>query len=386
MKTALLSLLIFSTMVSAAAQEAVLRVTNPAPFDRPRETIEVQWAELQGNVRGADPGSLAVFDGNNQLVSQWVDTDGNGTPDVLLFQSAFGRGEEKRFTLKRAISKKEMPIIADAKFVLPRADVAWENDRIAYRIYGSPLAGDVRNGLDVWVKRVRSLIIDTWYGGDSLKGNKRISYHVDHGQGADLFNVGKSLGAGACALFSQGVLHQPGLFKAHRIIASGPIRAMFSVSYAGDSLEGHPFTEEKTYILDAGENLNRIEVRYDGIRQEGAVAVAAGLVKRKNTYPRVNEQEGWLSLWGLTDEDSANGYLGTGVVMPGGSFREMRETEDHYLVIGSVSPGNRLTYYAGAGWTRSGDFPTREAWNSYLSGWARSLDYPLQVKVSSGNE
>lgn len=363
------------------AQELTLRVKNPAAFERPLETVEIPWRTLSVAMNLGKNESVGVLDHGRQCVVQTIDTDGDGTLDVMLFQSAFDASEEKHFLVRKVSQQLFDSSATDVKYILPRKDVAWENDRIAYRIYGGPLAGDVLDGLDVWVKRVRSHIIDKWYAGDSLKGEKRISYHVDHGEGADFFSVGKSLGAGGCALWKEGALHQSGFFTGYSIIASGPIRAIFMVSYVGDSTDGKPFTEERTYNLDAGENLNRIETKYSNLPEDGPVLVAAGLVKRRNTLRFANEKQGWLSLWGPTNDDSANGNLGTGIVMPVSSFREMKENKEHYLAIGVTSPDKRLVYYAGAGWTRSGDFPTANTWNSYLALFAERLKYPLQIDL-----
>src|SRR5438046_7481420 len=56
-------------------------------------------------------------------------------------------------------------------------DIAWENDRTAFRIYGPELetaAPPLTAGIDAWGKRVRYPIINRWYGGKE-------SYHIDRG-------------------------------------------------------------------------------------------------------------------------------------------------------------------------------------------------------------
>ncbi len=359
---------------TAVAQERTVRVKNPAPFDRKIETVEVPLNALKG-LRGDGP--LCVFEGGKAITSQTIDSS-SGAPALLLFRSAFRKGQEKTFVVKRAPAG-PLQGTADAKYILPRKDVAWENDRIAFRIYGGPLAGDVLGGLDVWVKRVPYRIIDHWYAGDSLKGSLRVSYHVDHGEGADFFNVGRSLGAGACAYWKDGAIHQAGMFTRERIIAAGPIRASFTVSYAFDSARGLPFEEVKTYSLDEGENLNRIDVDVSGTA--GMVELAAGLVKRTDTSPARDGKRCWLSLWGRTNEDPSTGSLGTGIVVPHGTFRGFAEDKDHFLIIMRTSADHRLTYYAGACWSRSGDFPHPDDWNGYLASCARRLEYPLTVTI-----
>jgi hypothetical protein len=138
-------------------------VTNPASFSRAPETISLSWKDLLKHAPGLAPAVVGVWGKHGAIPSQLIDADADGVPEVLLFQSAFGAGETKTFTVNAKAPRIQFPSLVDARFVLPRKDLAWENDRIAFRIYGSPLAGDVRNGIDVWTKRVRALIVQKWY-------------------------------------------------------------------------------------------------------------------------------------------------------------------------------------------------------------------------------
>jgi pectinesterase len=271
--------------------------------------------------------------------------------------------------------------MTDARFVPPREDLAWENDRIAFRMYGPPLAEEgSNNGIDVWTKRVCYLIVEKWYRGEEQ--NPVISYHEDHGEGADYFTVGSSLGAGACALLKNDSLYQPGVFEKHRVIATGPLQAMFELTYKPVVYEGKKITEIMRITLNAGSNLNKIEVTFLSGSRKGAVTFAAGLVKRKGTTIYGDRKNGWASLWGLTTEDKEVGYLGTGIVMPQAAMKEMKEDSVHVLIIGKAELGKTFTYYAGAGWTRSGDFATAEDWNNYLSEFAQKIRSPFIVRIS----
>ena len=44
-------------------------------------------------------------------------------------------------------------------------DFAWENDKIAFRMYGPALEadGEVSSGIDVWSKSTPRLVINDWY-------------------------------------------------------------------------------------------------------------------------------------------------------------------------------------------------------------------------------
>lgn len=372
---------LFCLPAAGQTKDVVIQVTNPASFARPNETIEVKWPDLPAGLRVLETNWIGVYDGKIRLRHQALDIDGDGSPDLLLFQSGFRARQVKRFVVRKADSLSHWDSVTDAKFVPPRNDVAWENDRIAFRIYGGPLAGDVRSGLDVWVKRVRYHILDKWYAGDSLKGSSRISYHVDHGEGGDFFNVGKSLGAGGCALLERDSLREAGLFVKHRIVATGPVRAMFTVWYGPDSGLGTGWTEEMTYSLDAGENINRIDVKFSNPVGGDSIDIAAGLVYRPKTVLTSNLKKGWMSLWGPMDDDSTHGSLGTGIMFPATAVKETLRIGENAVMVGKGAKGRAFTYFAGAGWTRSGDFASSANWKAYLERFARRILQPLRVNV-----
>ena len=268
--------------------------------------------------------------------------------------------------------------------MLPREDYAWENDRIAFRMYGPALAREVNNGIDVWTKRVRSLVVAKWYKEAEGAPPGKDTYHTDCGEGADFFDVGRSLGAGGCSLWNEGRVHQPGVFSGWKTLCNGPLRTEFELTYNGVAIGGLAIKERKRISLDAGENLNRVRVTYDATGARHEVMVACGIVKRPRTLPASDERRCWMSLWGPTNSDSANGSLGTGVVFPSSAFVQFTEDSAQYLLIGRAFTGESLTYYAGAGWTRSGDFATNEEWNAYLDRWAARIASPLRVRCAPG--
>jgi pectinesterase len=366
---------------AAEAQEVNVEAANTLGIARPSETIEVEWKKIEAAIPGVRADRIGVYISGKRLVSQTIDVNGDDAPDILLFQSDFTPRQRKAFVIKGAKKQEFYNSRTDARFVLPRQDLAWENDRIAFRIYGSVLAGDVNNGIDVWTKRVRSLIVEKWYRESEGNAPGKDSYHQDRGEGADFFSVGKSLGAGSCGIFRDGHLYQPGLFSSHRIIATGPIRALFEVTYDSGVVGGGRYREVKRISLDAGGNLNRVDVTYTGLPEGELLTVAAGVVKRKNTKVYADSAVGWIALWGQTNDDSINGSLGTGVVMPRRALKGFRETDQHMLIMGAATSGRPFTYYTGAGWTRSGDFRREKDWCAYLARFARRLQTPVKIRL-----
>ncbi len=360
-------------------KRALVTVTNPSRVSRPGETVEVRLGDLM-HVSGENPGGGFVVTARGSavpIISQ-------ASEGELLFQSDFAPGARREFIVT-GVKVADTPHASRVAgmFVLPREDYAWENDRIAYRMYGPAFASELNNGIDVWTKRVRTLVVAKWYREAAEGSPGHDSYHTDKGEGADFFDVGRSLGAGGCAIWEGGKLHQPGVFSTWKTIAAGPLRTEFELTYNPVEIAGVKFTERVRIALDAGENLNRVSVTFDSPVAGTELQAACGLVKRAGTGVSSDSLLCWMGLWGATNGDPVNGSLGTGVVFPPSAFLRFADDEVHCLVLGRAVAGKPFTYYAGAGWTRSGDFASREEWNSYLARKAGRIASPLAVSCSA---
>jgi len=383
-KLSLLFIIIFSN--TAFCQSVIkIEVTNPISIRRNSEIIEINFEQVKKLVPEMNSNNLVVLSKkeNMQIAHQLIDIDQDGNIDQLIFQSDFLPNESKSFLVKANKSeRKEFPNRVATKFVKGREDFAWENDRIAFRIYGPALAAEVDNGIDIWTKRVKYLIVEKWYAGEEGTQNEKISYHQDHGEGADFFAVGKSLGCGGSAIWKNNKLYQSGVFKSYKKIADGPLRAVFEVSY--DYLvDGKEINEFKRITLDAGKNLNKIDVTYNTKKNNSKIEFAAGLVKREGTTMYNDASNRWLSLWGETTKNPDDEFLGMGIVIPKSTFKSFAENENHYLIIGQSKLNTSFTYYSGAGWTRSGDFKNDKDWNNYLTQFSKGINNPLKISLNS---
>jgi hypothetical protein len=360
--------------VSSTAAELKVVAHNPSAFPRLHETIEIPLERIHAALGGLHDSRLAVT-----VAGSAVPLPVQFTDDVLLVQADFAPGESKEFSVREwQGAPPQFPSHVDGRYVLPREDYAWENDRIAFRMYGPALAASVNNGIDVWTKRVPYLIVEKWYKESESAPPGKDTYHEDRGEGADFFEVGRSLGAGGSGLWIDGHVLQPGVFTSHKTLANGPIRVSFELLYDW-TVDGHPMVEHKTISLDAGHHLNKVQVRFEGTPAGKTLTVACGLVKRVNTVLTKDPERCWMGLWGPTNADSVNGDLGTGVVLGRGGCLRFGEDTAQYLLLVSLAPGKTLTYYAGAGWTRNGDFSSSVAWNRSLDRKAQSLAEPLQL-------
>jgi pectinesterase len=373
--------------VRAQQRGVNVNVVNPSALPRTGELVELSWSDLLRISPSLTSSAVAAQDSVSGLLlpAQLIDADQDGTPDLLLVRVTLPPGGATSFrVVPSAAGGTPTASLTDARFVLPREDLAWENDRIAFRMYGPALAKDVGNGIDVWTKRVRSLIVGKWYKAAETAPPGKDPYHEDHGEGADYFSVGRTLGAGGCAPMMGDSLIQPGVFASHRIVATGPLRAQFELTYNPVRLGEQRITQKLRIAIDAGSNLNRIEVLFEAGGEAVEVPFAAGIVKRKGVTAHADTGSCAASLWGLTTDRLEEGFLGTGIVMASSAFRQVGETPVHLLLIGKATAGAPATYFAGAGWTRSGDFSTEEEWHRYLHEFGLKLQSPFRVTMTAG--
>jgi pectinesterase len=365
--------------IAAAQGSYTVRVENTLPITRADETIALPWAGVRARLGAGTLARVRDAASGREIPSQAVDNDGDGTIDELIFQGTFAPGETKRFVIENAAAAKPANTRVYVSHQSPRDDVAWESDRIAYRIYGQGLwkvDSLLSSGVDVWVKRVRDPIVEKWYA----KGHDE--YHHDNGEGADFFDVGQSLGAGGTAIWRKDTLYRAWNFKSWKIIANGPVRAIFELQYQPWDAAGLRVTETKRIAIDAGQNLNHVTSIFRSESGGGDIPWATGLVKRKNVVGIESKAQSWawMTEWGpLLPKDGGHGDLGIAIMLPRQSVADWKENDDHYFAVSHARSGEPVNYWIGAGWTDSGDFRDVHDWWTYLDRWAQRLSTPLEV-------
>lgn len=375
-------------IVVGAQGSFVVRAENPLALTRTDETIGLAWNDVKAKLPNASATQVRVrdFASGRAVVSQVVDNDGDGTMDELIFQATFAPNDVKRFVIEAAAPYKPDKVRVYASHQDPRDDVAWESDRIAFRIYGQGLwkvDSLLSSGVDVWVKRVRTPIVEKWYA----KGHDE--YHRDTGEGADFFDVGQTLGAGGTAIWRDGKMYRAWNFKSWKIIANGPVRAIFELQYQPwDVGSGQRVTETKRIALDAGQNLNHVTSIFRSESPVNDLPWVTGLVKRPSVVGSESKARpwAWLSVWGpVVPKDGGHGDLGTAVVIPRDVVSEWRENDDHYFLVSHTKPGEPVNYWVGAGWTDSGDYRDVRDWWNYLDQFSQRLSMPIKTFLETSS-
>jgi len=251
-------------------------------------------------------------------------------------------------------------------------DFTWENDKIAFRMYGPALqaTGEISSGIDVWVKRTPEMLIDKWY--------KLNDYHNDHGEGLDYYKVGPALGAGGIAPYTNGKINFSKNWNSYKVIHSGPLQMVFELKYATWQVNGKEITESKRITLNAGSQLNKIEVIYNSPGFD-TIPVAIGILKRVAPGNMVmNEKNGYMAYW--EPADKKNGTTGVGVILPENSG--MTVSENHLLAFDKALNKKPFVYYQGACWDKAGEITNEKALTKYLEDFIFKIHNPLIINYN----
>lgn len=370
-------LLVISVLLMWGCKGKVeVSVFNNSEVDRVNETVELCLCELTG----FDAKKLVVLNAEGKQVPSQILYRGTDKAQSLIFQVTLAAGKQEVFILKEG-TPEVYPAKTFAHFVPKRKDdFSWENDRIAFRMYGPKLAPEnPSNGADVWFKRTEALITEKWYNND-LSGKR--SYHEDHGEGLDCYKVAHTLGAGSICPYSTDSLWVANQFDRYQILDNGPIRSSFILFYDAIKYQDKTLKAEFVVNLDAGSNLNEVRVRYTG--DTTAIRLAAGMFLHDTVQSLNVNQE--LATIGYAEDflsDSkkpvAAGRGFTGVVFPG-KWLESKMLSKHMVGICSYKVGEEFLYYFGAGWNKHG-FASDKDWFNYLNNRKSALLQPLKIKI-----
>lgn len=381
-------LLIFISALLACNQkkaELSIKIQNTLDFERKLETIELSKSFL--NLEDLESYGVKDLKTNEILISQCIDNDGDGSMDALLFQVNIEPNSENNYEILK-LSKEEQPeaeLVCYSRFVPERTDdYTWENDKVAFRVYGPNAQyrhennlkqATLSSGVDAWLKRVEYPIIDKWY---KKYSDKTGSYHEDTGEGLDNFHVGTSRGVGGLAYKKDTVYYLSKNYTKWRTISTGPIRTSFYLEYASWGPEGTEIKESKVVSLDKGSNLSKFEVSILGVD-----TISAGLtLHEKDGIVNAPNGKTWVSYW----QPHPDSEIGTAILASSHYFAGSEtydvETKDLSNAFAHLNiKNNKVVYYSGFAWSQSGQFKNKNEWEQYLSEFAEKIESPLTVEL-----
>jgi len=405
-------------MTAQAADVVKVTVQNSLSTVRDGEMVEIPLVQVQKKLGNAT--DVIVTDADGREVPSQVTWDGK-----LIFQAYVGAKSKVTYFVKAGQPQHYRPRVFGRQFPERVDDMAWENDRVAFRCYGPALqkSGERAWGYDIWNKRTDHLVVNARYANEldaevSSVCNKlrkmgendladdlynAVSYHVDHGNGMDCYKVGPTLGAGTAALLSnegKDIVY-PHCYKEFEILDRGPLRFSVKLIYNEETTEGQTYTETRVISLDAGSQMNKAVVTYEGLTQPLPLAVGIIVHNENPTAFVFNEQAGYMGYEDLGDpnqykpkyrekqnQDFGKIYVGA-VYTQKTKGMEYREGKDlpgacgHILGITDYKPESQFTYYFGTGWSRNPatSFQSLTDWEAYLSRFAQQVKSPLKVTL-----
>jgi hypothetical protein len=402
LRLALFAAIALPACLAGAAERLTVTVTHQLAIARPAETISIPWSRVNEALPHARSQHIIVRDAAGHLLPYQVTNVAPEAKDPqnlgvaygeLLFQHDFAPGEKSAsFTIEKTEAlAPPFPTKVSARIVPERLDdFAWENDKVAHRTYGPALAAPAppgsnkevlsTSGLDIWFKRVPYPIVDRWYniGHDH--------YHHDEGEGIDMYNVGRSLGAGGTAVWDGSKVWAGANFRTWKVLANGPVRAVFELGYDAWDAAGIKVAEVKRFTVDAGHYFDRIDSSFTYSAPQ-PLTIAVGL----NRAPSDKGEDAQVA---FTRDSAAhalvqwvsqrrNGDFGVALILPSGDTAHYAENADNAMMLAPSAPGQPLRYYVGAAWTRGGEITSAQQWQRYVTDEAARLASPVAVSLSA---
>jgi hypothetical protein len=337
----------------------IITIENKSTQSYKGKIVTIPWEKVKTAYSSVDTANLKITDAVTKaevvyqfefLVSKEIQN--------LLVQVNLKPNSAVKLLLQKG---NHAPFVAKTygRFVPERKeDFAWENDKIAFRMYGKELEKTPKEnafGIDVWVKRTDKLIINERY--------KRGEYHVDHGDGMDYYHVGLTLGAGNAMPFLNDSIWYSKNYTSYKVLDNGPLRTTFQLGYDGWDVAGKQVTATKTVSLDAGSQLNKVSVEYKYADSDN-LPMVVGIIKRPEPGAALlNEKTGVLGYW--EPEHGKDGTTGVGVVIPS-PVSKMEVRRNQYIAYATSVKNTPFVYYTGACWDRAGAITNETQWFDYL--------------------
>ena len=389
---------------SAGAQNVKIIVNNDEKVQR-QEVVEVCAKQLYQKMGISYGSPVIVKNALGQQVGYQLTYD-----SLLLVDASVRPCGTAEFSVEKGTPRQPKVYVTGRQYPERVDDIAWENDRTAYRIYGPALQRNKERafGVDVWVKNTPDLVVNKRYAIELLNHpsiealksagktqeafdlEEATTYHFDHGYGLDCYKVGPTLGGGAPALMDNGELVLPYCYRDYQILDNGPLRFTVRVDYNPTTIgKDKNIVEHRIISLDKGSNFNRCTVWYDGLSEKRDLA--AGIVVHPEDTETMHLASNMALYADPTDNPTKQNFqIFVGLLFPEGiDYTRYLYTEQdrqngnagHVIGVKSYTPGTRFTYYFGSAWSKN-DVRTMDEWKLRSEQTIDALHVPMNVTIS----
>ena len=413
------------------AQQATVVVSNSTAAQR-TELIELNMSAIKAKLNNVTPKkgeAYIVKNKRGQQIGSQITHDGK----LLIDASVYPHGTVTYYV---SIGKPYQQKVwtTGALYKIRKDDIAWENDRCAYRVYGPVLqkTGERSFGTDIWVKNTPDTVVYDRYIKDmngNILGNKidakakalekqakaeknpknatklkeqakalweqshevdvTTSFHLDHGNGLDPYRVGATLGLGAPSLMVGKTQYLPYCYKTYKILDDGPLRFTVELTYNPSTIgDMKNVVEHRMISLDKGSNFNKMTVWYDGLTRP--TDFATGFPIHEEDTESKTFAKNYVSYADPTDNMEVNqSQVYVGVLFPEGIDNTYYQLFDqkHDGALGQalglkrgLKNGEKYNYYFGAAWSKY-DVRSYAEWQLRIKEYLDALKTPLSIEV-----
>ena len=421
-----------------AIQQATIVVSNPTSTPR-TELISLSMSDVKAKLGNATPKkgeAYIVKNKRGQQIGSQITHD-----DLLLIDASVRPHGSATYYVSIGKPYKQKVWTTGALYKIRKDDIAWENDRCAYRVYGPALqkTGERSFGTDIWVKNTPDTVVYERYIKDmngNIKGDKidakvrtlqkqekaekntakaeknaakaaalakqikvlqaesretdiLTSFHLDHGNGLDPYRVGATLGLGAPSLMVGTQQYLPYCYKTYKILDNGPLRFTVELTYNPSTVgDMKNVVEHRIISLDKGSNFNKMTVWYDGLTTP--TDFATGFPIHEEDTEMKTFAKDYVSYADPTDNiEENNSQVYVGVLFPEGIDHTYYQLFDkkhdgatgHALGLKrGLKNGEKYSYYFGAAWSKY-DVRSYAEWQIRIKDYLDALKNPLQVEI-----
>ena len=402
-KSAILSLILMMPMTSWAGKTVTITVTNDENEQR-QELVEIDLKTIVDKLALGEDDAFVVRNAFGQQVDYQVTYDGKLLIDVSVRPCG-----KAQFTVCKGVPEPMKTWVKGKMYPTRKDDIAWENDRGAYRVYGPALqrTGEKSFGTDVWTKNTPEIVVEDRYtadfDGNILKniyhkkgqGDKwrdedlHTSFHLDHGNGLDCYSVGSTLGCGTPALMDGNTLIYPYCYKEYEILDNGPLRFTVALTYHPAKVKkDENVVEHRIMSLDKGSNFNKITVWYEGLTKP--CDFASGVVIHSEDKESVVLGSNYVHYADPTDNPAKHNFqVYVAALFPYGDVKTKmlkydtpnKGIEGHALgILKKLENNQKYTYYAGSAWSKA-DVRTQREWQVRIDSFLNAIAMPLEVTI-----
>ena len=381
------------------ALQATIVVSNPTSTPR-TELISLSMSDVKAKLGNATPKkgeAYIVKNKRGQQIGSQITHDG-----LLLIDASVRPHGSATYYVSIGKPYQQKVYATGALYKIRKDDIAWENDRCAYRVYGPALqrTGERSFGTDIWVKNTPDTVVYERYIKDmngNIKGDKMdakvrdilTSFHLDHGNGLDPYRVGATLGLGAPSLMVGKNQVLPYCYKDYKILDNGPLRFTVELTYNPSTVgDMKNVVEHRIISLDKGSNFNKMTVWYDGLTTPTDFATGFP-IHEEDTETKTFAKD-YESYADPTDNvEVNNSQVFVGVLFPEGIDHTYYQLFDkkhdgatgHALGLKrGLKNQEKYSYYFGAAWSKY-DVRSYAEWQIRIKDYLDALKNPLQVEV-----